>query len=280
MAIRIVTDSSTDITHELARELGVDAVISAYVVFGDKAIPSLELTPSEFHRMMRESPIFPKTSQPSIGDCVEVYERFKEDEVLSIHISRELSGTYSSAEAASRLLAGGGPSITLIDTRQVSAGAALLVMEAVEMVKRGVNSAAEIAAHIQSLIPRTRMHFVLETLENLRRGGRIGSVRALLGNMLQMKPLLTICDGRIEPLERVRTFNKAVARLKEVALKELSGVVNPRVCVMHAAAQQLAQDLAKELAERLGIHPPRVIEAGPAICVHSGPGAVGISYIA
>ncbi len=278
MPIRIVTDSSTDITPALASKLGVDAIISAYVVFGERAIRSLDLTPAEFHRMMRESSVFPKTSQPSVGDCIEVYEQFKGDDVLSIHISRDLSGTYSSAEAAAKMMEDG-PRITLIDTRQVSAGAALLVMEAAEMVRRGVNSVAEVVAHIQSLIPRTRMHFVLETLENLRRGGRIGNVSAMLGNVLQMKPLLTICNGRIEPLERVRTFNKAVARLKEVALKELSSAANPRICVMHAAAHQLAQDIAKELSERLNVQTPTILEAGPAISVHSGPGAVGISYI-
>jgi DegV family protein with EDD domain len=155
---------------------------------------------------------------------------------------------------------------------------ALLVAEGARMAKAGARP-AEVKAHVESLIPRTRLHFVLETLENLRRGGRIGGAQALIGNVLQMKPILTIQDGRVEPLERVRTFGKAVARLKEIALRDLQASKEPKVFFLHAAAPQLAADVAGEISAQLGIQSPVILEVGPTIATHAGPGAVGLAYI-
>ncbi|MFN3706326.1 MAG: DegV family protein [Thermoflexales bacterium] len=278
MTVRIITDTNADIDRRLAEQLGVDAIVSTYVIFGEKTFRSIDLTPAEFYAMLKSDPNFPKTSQPSIGDCAAVYERFKGEEVLSIHISRELSGTIASAEAAAAMM-NGDPRITIIDTRQVSAGQALLVLEAVKMAKQGAR-AEEIKSCIESLIPRTRVHFVLETLENLRRGGRIGGAQALLGTMLQMKPILTIKDGRVEPLERVRTFNKAVERLKEIVVSDLRHVSELRIFVLHAAAPQLGEALASGIAAALGVPKPMMLEIGPTIATHVGPGAVGVGYIA
>lgn len=275
--VRIVTDSNADLTPELAHDLGVAAIASTYVIFGDQSFRSTEMPPAEFHAKLKSDPNFPKTSQPSVGDFVQIYERFKGDEVVSVHISRDLSGTYASAESAA-ITMGGDPAVTLIDTRTVSAAMALLVAEAARLAQAGAQP-SEIKTHVESLIPRTRMHFVLETLENLKRGGRIGGAQALIGGVLQMKPILTIRDGRVEPLERVRTFGKAVARLKEIVLHDLDASRNPKVFFMHAAAPQLAEQMAAEVGAQLGIKAPVILEAGPAIATHAGPGAVGVGYI-
>ncbi len=277
MAVRVITDTNADIDRNLAQQLGIDAIMSTYVIFGEKSIRSIDMTPAEFHAMLKSDPNFPKTSQPSIGDCAAIYEQFKGDDVVAVLISRDLSGTIASAEAAAAMM-NGDPRVTIIDTRQVSAGEALLVMEAVKLAKRGA-TAAEIKAHIESLIPRTRVHFVVETLENLHRGGRIGGAQALLGTMLQMKPILTIKDGRVEPLERVRTFSKAVDRLKEIVVNDLRGVAEPRICVLHSAAPQLGESLAGDIAAALGVPKPLVLEIGPTIATHVGPGALGVGYI-
>ncbi|MFC1464113.1 MAG: DegV family protein [Candidatus Brachytrichaceae bacterium NZ_4S206] len=275
--VHVVTDSNADLTPELIRDLNIAAVASTYVIFGDKSFRSTELSPAQFHTMLKSDPNFPKTSQPSVGDFVEIYQRFKGEEVVSIHISRDLSGTYASAESAA-LTMGGDPAVTLVDTRMVSAGMALLVVEGARLAKEGAKP-AEIKAHIESLIPRTRMHFVLETLENLKRGGRIGGAQALIGGVLQMKPILTIKDGKVEPLERVRTFSKAVARLREIVLHDLDASSDPKVFFMHAAAPHLAEQMAQEVGGHLGIKSPVILEAGPAIATHAGPGAVGVGYI-
>lgn len=275
--VRVVTDSNADLTKEVAREMGVDAIASTYVIFGDKSFRSTEMPPADFHAMLKSDPNFPKTSQPSVGDFVQIYERMKGDEVVSIHISRELSGTYASAESAALML-GNDPKVTLVDTQTVSAAMALLVAEGARRAKEGAKP-AEIKAHIESLVPRTRMHFVLETLENLKRGGRIGNAQAFIGGVLQMKPILTIQYGKVEPLERVRTSGKALARLIEIVLHDLDASSDPKVCFMHAAAPQLAAQMAAELGPQLGIKSPMILEAGPAIAAHAGPGAVGVGYI-
>lgn len=276
--VRIITDSNADLSPQMVKQMGIEAVVSTYVIFGDKSFKSTEMAPADFQAMLKSDPNFPKTSQPSVGDFVQVFERFKGDAVVSINISRDLSGTIASAESAAITL-GGDPRVTVVDTRQVSAGMALLVLEGVKKAQQGATP-AEIKTHIESLVPRARMHFVLETLENLKRGGRIGGAQALIGGVLQMKPILTIKDGKVEPLERVRTSGKAVARLKEIVLQDLKGQKEPRVCIMHAAAPELAKQVADNLARELGIKNPMILEAGPAIATHTGPGAVGVGYIA
>jgi DegV family protein with EDD domain len=257
--------------------MGIEAVVSTYVIFGDKSFKSTEMLPADFHAMLKSDPNFPKTSQPSVGDFVQVFERFRGDDVVSINISRDLSGTIASAESAAITL-GGDPRVTVVDTRQVSAGMALLVLEGAKKAQQGATP-AEIKAHVESLAPRARMHFVLETLENLKRGGRIGGAQALIGGVLQMKPILTIKDGKVEPLERVRTSGKAVARLKEIVLQDLKDQKESSVCIMHAAAPELAKQVADDLARELSIKTPLILEAGPAIATHAGPGAVGVGYI-
>ncbi len=276
--VRIVTDSNADISLDLARQIGITEIASTFVIFGDKSFKSTEMSPADFHARLKTDPNFPKTSQPSVGDFVNIYEKYPHDEIVAILISKDLSGTFASAESAA-LTMGGGSRITLIDTRQVSAGEAVLVLEALRLAKEGATP-AQIKAHVESLIPRAHLHFMVETLENLKRGGRIGGAQALIGGVLQMKPILTIKDGRVEPLERVRTSGKALARLQEIVLADLKGKPDPKLVVMHAAAPDLGKQMADELAKALGIATPTVVEAGPAIATHAGPGAVGVGYIA
>lgn len=275
--MRIVTDSNADIALDLAQQIGIDEVVSTFVIFGDKSFKSSEMAPAEFHARLKSDPNFPKTSQPSVGDFVSIYEKYKGDEIVVILISKDLSGTFASAESAAMMMSD--QSITLIDTRQASAGEAVLVLEAVRLAKQGA-SPAEIKAHIESLIPRARLHFMVETLENLKRGGRIGGAQALIGGVLQMKPILTIKDGKVEALERVRTSGKALMRLKEIVLQDLKDKPDPKLVVMHAAAPEAGRQMAEDLAQALGIPTPTVVEAGPAIATHAGPGAVGVGYIA
>lgn len=276
--VRIVTDSNADITLELARQIGVDEIVSTFVIFGDKSFKSSEMTPADFHARLKSDPNFPKTSQPSVGDFVSLYEKYPNDEIVVILISKHLSGTFASAESAV-LTTGVESRVTLIDTQQASASEAVLVLEALRLAKAGATP-AQIKAHVESLIPRAHLIFVLETLENLKRGGRIGGASAFIGGVLQMKPILTIKDGKIEPVERVRTSGKAVARLKDILLQDLKGKPDPKLCIMHAAAPELGRQLADDLAKELGIPTPMVLEAGPAIATHTGPGAVGVGYIA
>jgi len=279
--VRIVTDSTCDLTHAQVKSLGVSAVAALYVRFGDQSYQDgISINREQFHQLIKANPHFPTTSQPSVGDFSHIYERFRDDEIVSIHISRELSGTLASAEAARDML---DPAhkrrITIIDSRNVNAGLALLVREAVRLARQGASSGA-IREQIEALIPRTRLIFAVETLENLRRGGRIGNAQAFLAGMLQFKPLIALKDGRLEPLERVRTMPKAVARLKEIAAQDLRSNPHTQVVFMHAAAPAAAADLRTALTAEIPVEDGLVIEAGPVISAHAGAGAVGVSYIA
>jgi DegV family protein with EDD domain len=275
--IRIVTDSNADLSPAQAEQLGVSGMGYSYVNFGDKSYRTqLDLGNEQFQDMLKNNPIFPKTSAPSVGDYVDVYEKLKGEEVISIHISRDLSGTIGSAETAAGMM-GNDPKIAIVDTRMVNAGQCLFIAEARRLIDAG-KSLQEIQSHLQAMTSRCKMHIVFDTLENLKRGGRVGSAQAFIGGLLQMKPILSIKNGKIEPLERVRTMSKAVARLKEIIIADLKDIAAPSLMVMHAAAPAAADQLAADLGAALNISKPMVIEAGPAVATHSGPGALGAAY--
>jgi DegV family protein with EDD domain len=275
--IRIVTDSNADLSPAQAEHFGISGTGYSYVNFGDKSYRTqLDLNADQFHDMLKGSAAFPKTSAPSVGDFVDVFEKLKGDEVISIHTSRDLSGTIGSAETAASML-GNDPRVTVIDTRMVNAGQVLFIAEARRLIDAG-KSVDEIKAHLDALTPRCRMHIVFDTLENLKRGGRVGGAQAFIGGLLQMKPILSIKNGKIEPLERVRTMNKAVARLKEIVTADLKDIAAPSLMIIQAAAPQAAAQLAADLAATLNIATPMIIEAGPAVATHSGPGALGAAY--
>lgn len=274
--VRIVTDSPSALTLDHAKQLGIDAVVASYVIFGEESwLENQTITPADFHARLKSSPVFPTTAAPSIGDFIKAYKPLEGESVVSIHLSRDLSGTVAAAEQAVKEVSA---NITVIDTRNVSAGEALLVLEALKMAKAG-KSADEIKSGIEALIPRTHFHIVFETLDNLKRGGRIGSAQAFIGGVLQMKPILTVKHGKLEPLERVRTMPKAIARLKELAVNDLRGKPEFSYMVLHAAAPEAAAQVAKDLTETLGKPPTMVLEAGASVATHSGPGAVGVAYL-
>ena len=278
--VRIVTDSTCDLMPDQAGQMGVSAIAALYVRVGDETFQDhITIDRQKFHRLLKTNPNFPTTSQPSVGDFSAIYERFPDDDIVSIHICRDLSGTIASAEAARDLL---GPDaarrITIVDSRTVNAGLALLVKEATRLVSAGA-SAQEVTVHIESLIPRNRLIFAVETLENLRRGGRIGSAQAFLGGMLQFKPIIVLREGRLEPLERVRTMPKAVKRLTEIAAHELGAHPHTTTVFLHSAAPAAAEELRAAVLAQVNLTDTLIIEAGPVISTHTGAGAVGIGYL-
>jgi DegV family protein with EDD domain len=275
--IKIVTDSNADLSPAQAEHFGVSGMGYSYVNFGDKSYRTqLDIGNEQFQQMLKSNPAFPKTSAPSVGDYVDVYEKLKGEEVISIHISRDLSGTIGSAETAAGMM-GNDPRIAIVDTRMVNAGQSLFIAEARRLIDAG-KSLDEVRSHLEAMTARCKMHIVFDTLENLKRGGRVGSAQAFIGGLLQMKPILSIKNGKIEPLERVRTMSKALARLKEIIVADLKDVAAPSIMILHAAAPAAADQFAGELASALNISKPMLIEAGPAVATHSGPGAIGAAY--
>ena len=243
------------------------------VLDGQGLLDGVEVTPAEFYRRLPGAATHPTTSQPSPGSFVEVYRELLEDheEIVSVHISDRLSGTLASARQAAEMV--DRERIHPVDSRFASMPLGALSLVAAAAADRGLG-AAETVGEVTRVGSDLRCHFAVSTLEFLRRGGRIGSARALLGSVLQVKPILAIEGGAVVPLEQVRTHARAISRLVELTrlVDRGRGLV---VVIGHAGAGEVAQEMAgrlEDLAESLLIQP-----LGPVVGAHTGPGAVGIA---
>jgi len=278
--VRIVTDTTASLPPGFAAAHHV-AVVPQVVSFGEESFKEeVELSEADFLRRLTESATLPKTAAPEPGWFVDVYRRqlAVADTILSLHPSSEVSGTVRSALTAKET---DFPSadIRVIDTRTVAGNLGTLVQLAAGWAEAGV-SADEIVARVQALIPRGRTYFLVATLEYLRRGGRIGGAQALLGSVLQIKPILELRDGRVEPLERVRTHHKALERLKELAAERCPRTPDAHLCVMQADDEAEAAKLAADLQALLGVGPVPVYSVGAAITTHAGPGTLAVGFFA
>ncbi len=268
--VAVVTDSTADLSPDLVEERGITVVPLTVILDGRDYLDGVEITADQFYGMLAASEGGASTSQPSPGRFAEVYEQLlaQYDEVVSLHISAQLSGTYEAATHGAALV--DAARVRVVDTQMVSMPLALLTLAASAMAGQGATADA-IAERVRPLQERMRVYFMVATLEYLRRGGRIGRASALLGSVLQVKPVLTIADGQVAPLERVRTQERALARVIELA----SAVDRP-VCALvgHAAAA----DAADRIARALEPHAESLIvsQLGPVVGAHAGPGTVGV----
>ena len=276
--IRIVTDTTATLEPGFAEQHSIE-VVPQIIIFGNESFrEEADLSYSEFIRRLKASPQLPKTAAPHLGDMMDAYRRqlAAAPTVLSIHPSSEVSGTVRSAETA---VAEGFPDddIRIIDTRTVAGNLASMVKAATEWVESGI-SADEIVNRLKAMIPRGRTYFLVATLENLQKGGRIGGASALIGSALQIKPILEIRDGRVEPLERVRTYNHALERLKQLVIEQSPRSPDARISVMHADDLPGAQKLAAALKAALEFSDIPICSLGAAITTHGGPGALGVGF--
>jgi len=268
--IAIVTDSTADLVPELVRARGITVVPLTVVLDGRGYLDGVEITAAEFYARLAASEGAASTSQPAPGAFAEVYERLlaDHDEVLSLHISARLSGTFEAATQGAQLV--DTARVRVVDTEMVSMPLALMTLAASAMAAAGAG-AGEIADRLAPIREAMRVYFVVATLEYLRRGGRIGRAGALLGSVLQVKPVLTITGGQVAPMERVRTQERALARVIELA----SAMDRP-VCALIGHAD--AADAAERIARALEPHAESLIVAplGPVVGAHAGPGTVGV----
>jgi DegV family protein with EDD domain len=270
--VAIVTDSTADLPLQLTKSRGIAVVPLTLHFDGRSLLDGVEITPTEFYRRLPSATIHPTTSQPSPGQFAETYSSLLTDhtEVVSIHISEKLSGTYASAKQGADMT---DPSrVRVIDSHVVSMSLGLVTLAASSLAAQGAD-AATIEKRVLELRDQVQTYFSVATLEFLRRGGRIGRASALLGSVLQVKPVLCIRDGQVTPLERVRTFDRALNRIVELtrAVDRGKGVC---VIVGHAEAAEDADRIARELepvADTLMIQP-----LGPVVGAHAGPGVVGV----
>jgi DegV family protein with EDD domain len=276
MSVVVVTDSTADIAPELIEELGIH-LVPLKVIFGEEEfVDGVTIQAPEFYKKLESSDVFPTTSQPSPGEFVAKYEEIGADidGIVSIHISSKLSGTYDSAMRASEQLAGEGPEIRVIDSLSSSMGTGLTVLAAARAAREGA-SLDEVAALAGDLISRTHVLFLLDTLEYLKRGGRIGTAAAFIGTLLKFHPLLGIVDGEVAPIARPRSKQKGVTAL--LSRLEAVGTID-QAAVIVANDQATANDLAMQVANITGLDVPPSSMIGPVIGAHCGPGLVGVAY--
>jgi len=279
--IEIVTDSSAHLPPEQRQQHHIH-VVPLKAIFGTTEYrDEIDLTNAQFYQMLPNAKEHPTTSQPSAGDFIEVYKPLLDagKEIVSLHLPSKLSGTYASACAAKTELEHQFKQalpLSIVDTPWLSMALGLLCIAAAQAAQAG-KSRDEVIANVNALIPNLNLIFVLDTLEYLKRGGRIGGARAMLGTLLNVKPMLEIKHGQVEPLEQPRSRTKALQRLLEIAT-ERSGGKPIHAAVLHAQAPQDAASLEKQVRARFECKTLYLSEIGPAIGVHTGPNAVGLAF--
>jgi DegV family protein with EDD domain len=274
--VAVVTDSTAYLPPDLIEGYGIHVVPLYVVLAGRSGREGWDIGPDEVARTLAVRGQTVSTSRPTPGDFVAAYRQALDagaERLVSIHLSAELSGTWDAARLAASQV--GEHIVTVLDSRSAAMGSGFAVLAAARSAAAGAE-AADVAEAARTTAAATRTFFVVDTLEHLRRGGRIGSAAAVLGSALAVKPVLHVQDGRVVPLEKVRTSTRALHRLVQRAA-EAAGQGPVSVAVHHLAAADRADRLAAELRGRMpALRELHVSELGAAIGAHVGPGAVGV----
>jgi DegV family protein with EDD domain len=270
--VHIVTDSTSDIPDDVREGLPVTVVPLSVEIEGTVYTDGVDLSREDFLGHLRRG-VLPRTSQPSVGTFQETYQKLldQEQEIVSIHIAAPFSGTLNSANQAKALIDEG--RVHTIDSGTLSMGLGFLVLEAAEKAAAG-EDAASIAAYIEQRKEDQRLYATLETLEFLQKGGRIGRAAAMLGSALQLKPVVQVRNGVVEPVERVRTYRRALDRLAKTFAE--TGQYD-RVAVLHLGAQKEADRLIERVNETQPDLDVVVGQIGTVIGTYGGPGVVGFT---
>lgn len=280
--VKIVTDSTSDITPALAEELGIQ-VVPLNVSFGaDTWKDGTEMAPQRFYEELKSNKNHPKTSQPSPEEFRTVYQKLIQDgdEVISIHISSKLSGTINSARLAAQLMET--DRISFVDTLVASTPLALIVLQAVKLANAG-KSRQEIMAVMNETVKNLRLFILFDTLEFLQKGGRIGRASALIGSLLSIKPILTFVDGITTPVEKVRSLQKGYQRIREFIDAFIAE--NPGKNYHFGFCYSSEKENLNRLLEPFPVnHPARqaeiIAQLGAVVGTYSGPGMIGVGFYA
>lgn len=270
--VAVVTDSTAYLPDGVAEKHGI-VVVALHVVLGDwTGKESVEVSPAEVAAALRERRVQVSTSRPTPSELAAAYRATGASEIVSVHLSSALSGTADSARLAAQDVAVDGIEVRVVDSRSIAMGLGFAVVAAAEAATGGASLDHVVAA---AEVDTTTLFYV-DTLELLRRGGRMTATSALMGAALAVKPLLVVRDGTVVLLEKVRTFSKALARLEHLVV-EAAGDGPVDVAVHHLAAPARAAQLAEELRVTLpGLQSMYVSEVGAVVGAHVGPGLLGV----
>lgn len=280
--VALVTDSTAYIPAELIKSFDI-RVVPLQLIWGETTFrDNVDITPAEFYERLPSVKAHPSTSQPSPAAFKDIYSQLLDEgyQILSVHISSRLSGTMDSATQAKQMLPGA--PIEIVDSLCTSMGMGFPVLSAARAAAQGA-SLADCKTIAEQSCKNSGILFAVDTLEFLRRGGRIGGAQAFLGTALNLKPILEVRDGRIEAVERVRTMNKAIDRLLELVTERIGGRRPVSLAALHAAAPEAADTLlarARAMFALSDVNEAVVSPVSPVIGVHAGPGTLGIAFMA
>lgn len=275
--VAIVTDSTACMPADLVSRHNI-SVAPQVVIWGQETLrDGVDITPEQFYERLAKESVMPSTSQVSPATFEQIFRQLLEQgyDVLAIVISHKLSGTFQSALLAKETI--GGDRIAIVDTNTTAMSMGYIVLEAAKAVEKGA-SLEECVAIAEAAKERTGVLISVDTLEFLHRGGRIGGAQRLLGTMLGLKPLLELADGRIEPLEKVRTRGKALSRMVDIAVERI-GRKPVHLCVIHAVSQADAEAVLEKCCSQMNVVEKYIAWVSPAIGANIGPGVVGITYM-
>ena len=276
--IAIVTDSTAYIPEELRNKYNI-RMAPQQLIWGEETFrDGLDITPTQFYQRLRVDQTNPKTSQSSPGAFKEIFaEALKSaDAVLAIVISGALSQTFNSANVAKNDFPNA--QIEVVDSQSTAMALGFIAIAAAQAAADG-KSMAEIKKMVEETVPKTGVAFVVDTLDYLHRGGRIGGAARFIGNLLSTKPVLHLKNGKVDALERVRTKKKAVDFMLDHIAKLVEGKQNVRVATLHADAEGEARELLAAATQRFNAVESILAEVSPVVGVHTGPGTVGLAWM-
>tara|TARA_B100000700_G_scaffold216717_1_gene238295 strand:- start:585 stop:1418 length:834 start_codon:yes stop_codon:yes gene_type:complete len=275
MKLAVVTDSVSDISPEIAKKLNI-TVVPLTVIFGtEQYLDGIDLSNTDFFNRLNTDPDHPSTSQPSPEAFVKTYKKLldKGFEILSVHVSAKLSGTINSAEQAISTL--NTDKIIIVDTGTASMAQGLTAMSAARAAKTA-KSLKELESIAKETANKTKVFVAMDTMEFLRRGGRIGRAKAALGSILNLKPIITTADGEIVPHSRARSIKKAITSM----INDMGDISNvSEIAILHGNVPNTADEIVKQLNEDNLDHPITVTGIGPVVGTHAGPGCVAIAFV-
>ncbi|WP_075982020.1 DegV family protein [Bacillus massilinigeriensis] len=274
--IKIVTDSTVDLSNEIIEKYDLEVVPLSIHIDGVTYVDRVDITPVEFIQKMGQASELPKSSQPPTGVFLELYDRLADEgyEIISIHMTGGMSGTVQSAETAAQMSKA---KVTVIDSRFISKALSFQVIEAAKMALNG-KSSEEIIERINEVRTATKLFVVVDTLENLVKGGRIGKGKGLIGSLLHIKPIASLEGGVYNPVHSVRSHTQVVKYLAKQFAEDVKGKTIKGVGIAHAEGQELANKLKNLIFEMTGYDKVEIDYTTPIVSTHTGAGAIGFMY--
>ncbi|MFZ5353263.1 MAG: DegV family protein [Bacillota bacterium] len=277
--VRIVTDSTSDLSSDILQKHNI-SVVPLYVVFGEESLrDGIDITTKELYERVKRDGLLPKTSAPSPADFINVFKPIIEagEDIVYIGISTFLSSTVQNAKLAAQELPEG--RIEIVDSLNLSTGIGMLVMKASDLAAEGL-SAREVADKVSDYIPKVKTRFIIDTLDYLYKGGRCSALQSFVGGLLKIKPIVAVKDGRMLLEEKIRgKREKVLANMLDNVMLDVDNMDDARVFITHSMSHEDAVYLQKELKDKLKVKEILTTDAGCVISSHCGPNTIGIIFI-